>query len=357
MPRPKKYSKEELIEMVNVFDNIPTQKEFCKENSISPSTIYRYFDSWNDLLLKSDFKSINETGEYNKREIVDEIQKVCNNFFNGFSCTSRDFNEYSEINDETVANHFGSWNKGLRQAGFKPVQCRNISNEELLEELKRIAEEYCPEKPNSFKHKTFVEYGKYSSGIYKSRFGTFNNAMEKVGLKSRTKSQVEKKFLISEIKRVSREFCDGQRPTQSDINKYGKFSNITYHNKFNSWNQAIKEAGFDVYTQPSGQNNPTWKGGYKDYYGPSWRSQRRKVWIRDEYRCQVCLKSENEMGFRPDVHHIIPVRKWNVEKEDEQMNHLDNLICLCKSCHKKLEGDMQSYNYEEFKQEAREKYE
>ena len=45
------------------------------------------------------------------------------------------------------------------------------------------------------------------------------------------------------------------------------------------------------------------------------------------------------------------------EKEDEEMNDLDNLICLCKSCHEKLEGDMQSYNYEEFKQEAREKYE
>lgn len=336
MPRSKKYSKEELIEMVNDFDNIPTQKEFSKENSISPSTIYRYFDSWNDLLLKSNFKSINETKEYDEREILDEIQKVCNNFFNGFGCSSRDFNKYSEINDDTVANHFGSWNKGLRKAGFKPVQRRNISNEELLEELKRIAEEYCPERPNSFKHKTFVEHGKYSSSIYKSRFGTFNNAMEKVGLKPRTKSQVEKEFLINEIKRVSREFCDGQRPTQSDINKYGKFSNITYYNKFNSWNQAIEEAGFNVYTHPTGEDNPRWNGGDSQrYYGPSWRSQRRKAWSRDQYRCQVCLKSEKEIGFRPDVHHIIPVRFWDVEAEHETMNSLKNIVSLCKRCHTK----------------------
>lgn len=357
MPRAKKYSKEELIEMVNNFDEIPTQKEFRKENLISSSTIYRYFDSWNDLLLKSDFKSINQTKEYDEREILNEIQKVCNIFFNGFACTSRDFNKYSEINDETVANHFGSWNQGLKEAGFKPVERKNISDKQLLEELNRIAEEYCPEKPNSFKHKTFVEHGKYSSSVYRSRFGIFNNAMKKAGLKPRNKSQVEAKFLVDEIKRVSRDFCDGKRPTQRDINKYSKFSNVTYYNKFNSWNQAIKKAGFDVYTQPSGENNPTWKDGYRNYYGPSWRSQRRGAWARDEYRCQVCFKSENEMNFRPDVHHIIPVRKWCVEEEHEEMNDLDNLICLCKSCHKRLEGEMQSYNYEEFKEEAREKYE
>lgn len=81
-----------------------------------------------------------------------------------------------------------------------------------------------------------------------------------------------------------------------------------------------------------GENNPSWEGGAPDYYGESWPSQRRKALEEADYNCQMCGKTKKEMGQNPDVHHRKPFREYGVENHKEA-NRLDNLICLCRSCH------------------------
>lgn len=91
----------------------------------------------------------------------------------------------------------------------------------------------------------------------------------------------------------------------------------------------------------SGENNRNWKGGYKNYYGPNWRAQRRAARKRDNHTCQMCGKTKYEVGKELDVHHKIPFRDFNyIRGENDnylQANHLDNLITLCKICHLKTE--------------------
>jgi len=77
--------------------------------------------------------------------------------------------------------------------------------------------------------------------------------------------------------------------------------------------------------KPVGPNSPRWKGG-NALYGFLWPQQRDVARSRDNYTCQMCGKTRDELGQRPDVHHICPVR----ESCD---NSLENLICLCPSCH------------------------
>lgn len=83
-----------------------------------------------------------------------------------------------------------------------------------------------------------------------------------------------------------------------------------------------------------GSNSPTWKGGHRYYVegkhgrdkdGLSWKQQRLKAWERDDYTCQHCGKVQE--GWRPDVHHKIPYRISG-------SHALENLTCLCRSCHK-----------------------
>jgi predicted HNH restriction endonuclease len=86
----------------------------------------------------------------------------------------------------------------------------------------------------------------------------------------------------------------------------------------------------------SGENNPNWKGGSNNstIYTGKWNSVRRKCLKRDNHTCQNCGKNKKELGREPDVHHIIPVKTF----EDEQDAHyIDNVICLCSSCHNKAE--------------------
>ncbi|UJL44826.1 HNH endonuclease [Virgibacillus sp. NKC19-16] len=83
----------------------------------------------------------------------------------------------------------------------------------------------------------------------------------------------------------------------------------------------------------SGENNLVWQGGDIDYYGPNWRSQRRKTRIRDEFTCQDCGLTEKELGKELSVHHLVPFRKFNGDWE--QANKLSNLISLCEHpCHR-----------------------
>lgn len=90
----------------------------------------------------------------------------------------------------------------------------------------------------------------------------------------------------------------------------------------------------------SGEKSPTWKGGHKlwqpgklgrDKDGLSWKVQRRLCRERDNYTCQDCGKTREELGYIPHCDHEIPYRI--------SFSHaLDNLKLRCRSCHKKAEA-------------------
>ena len=61
-------------------------------------------------------------------------------------------------------------------------------------------------------------------------------------------------------------------------------------------------------------------------YGAAWRRKRKRVIARDNGLCQPCLKMDIVKAF-DEVDHIVPISQGG----DDQ---LDNLQCICKSCHK-----------------------
>lgn len=90
-----------------------------------------------------------------------------------------------------------------------------------------------------------------------------------------------------------------------------------------------------------GEEHPRYNGGTVNYYGPNWRSQRRKVRKRDQYRCQECGKTERELGQIPSAHHKVKIA-WFKDNFDapewyERGNRLENLVLLCPEHHGKWE--------------------
>lgn len=90
-----------------------------------------------------------------------------------------------------------------------------------------------------------------------------------------------------------------------------------------------------------GEDSPLWRGGKIGYYGPNWLEQRRKARKRDKYRCRRCDVHERRLGQELHVHHIIPFRGFGYKPDENdyylRANHLDNLVCLCNSCHRFVE--------------------
>ncbi len=83
-------------------------------------------------------------------------------------------------------------------------------------------------------------------------------------------------------------------------------------------------------------------------YGHGWSEAKKKARLRDKI-CQICTKTPEQNGRQMDVHHICPMRFFNEDKI--KAHKLSNLICLCRSCHKKV--DARGRKYERKLQDSR----
>lgn len=87
----------------------------------------------------------------------------------------------------------------------------------------------------------------------------------------------------------------------------------------------------------SGEDNPNFKGGDWDhnYRGPDWTGVRNSVRKRDNYTCQNCGATSEELGQMPDCHHIIAEHTFD---DATDAHYEDNLVLLCRDCHNEMDG-------------------
>ena len=83
-----------------------------------------------------------------------------------------------------------------------------------------------------------------------------------------------------------------------------------------------------------GGDHHAWRGG-RVTYGAGWSGVRRRALRRDGCRCQLCGKTDDDIGRNPDVHHIEPVRTF---ENPVDAHRLENVVCLCRSCHGSVEN-------------------
>jgi len=88
-----------------------------------------------------------------------------------------------------------------------------------------------------------------------------------------------------------------------------------------------------VSREKSGEKSPMWVGGITTYRGKGWLKARADAIKRDRGTCADCGKV---VGKSIPVHHVRPFREFTSIAE---ANSIDNLICLCQSCHMKRENN------------------
>ena len=114
-----------------------------------------------------------------------------------------------------------------------------IPDEKLLAEISRLADEL--EKVPSFQDMN--QHGTYSAPPYLRAFGSWNEAVEAAGYPPRaSREQRTREALLAEITRVA-DVCD-KKPALADMAEHSAISTNTYHNRFDSWNDALEAAGF-----------------------------------------------------------------------------------------------------------------
>jgi len=114
-----------------------------------------------------------------------------------------------------------------------------VSDEELINHLQEVAEELGKTPSVS----EMNDCGDWSDSTYHSHFGSWNNALEEAGFERREKDKPSKQKLINHLQELAEDL--GKKPAKMEMNDCGEWSGSTYQYHFGSWNNALKEAGFE----------------------------------------------------------------------------------------------------------------
>jgi hypothetical protein len=215
------------------------------------------------------------------------------------------------------------------------LRIHKITSKEYYDRfLKKEDEGICPvcDKETSFinLNKGYCKFCSYKcarSGENNPNYGKHPSEETKIKISQGNKGKIvseETKRKMSDVHK-GKQHTEETRKKLSDANKGENNPNYGKH-----WSEETKKKMSDA---KKGENNPNYKDGnslkeFKEAYGiepEEWKKLAQEVRIRDKFVCQYCGKRN-----ATDVHHIIP-RRIKID------NSPDNLITLCKSCHRKIE--------------------
>lgn len=80
------------------------------------------------------------------------------------------------------------------------------------------------------------------------------------------------------------------------------------------------------------------------YKSKAWQACRDAAIRRDKYLCVDCLKRGAHTPAE-EVHHIKPITPANISDPEITLS-LDNLVSLCRGCHKARHGDREPRRYQ-----------
>ena len=167
----------------------------------------------------------------------DEIIMQLKDHFRENSCiTVHSFNaDKKTCSVVTVANRFGSWKKGLEKAGLKEKELKKYSDEEILEQLRKYYNKSGKHTRYGFDRDRTV----CSSWVVFNRFGSWENALRKAGIKPRVK--LTKEVVTKQLKEcyarngvINMKIFDEDKETCSS-------GYVVW--LFNGWNNALEEIG------------------------------------------------------------------------------------------------------------------
>lgn len=204
---------------------------------------------------------------------------------------------------------------------------RNIPEEELLADLKRVASELSKKTLTAAE---YTAYGSFGVNTFLRRFKQWNVALQKAGLEAPYRQHIPDAELFENIASVWTSI--GRQPLGRELDKtqgLSKFSLGTYESRFGSWNKAL--LAFDAFIKSGkvSKSLPLVRHSIQPKRRTTkkinWRL-RAQVLIRDNCICQMCGASPAK---DPRVIlHADHIKPWSRGGETT----LENLRTLCLKC-------------------------
>jgi hypothetical protein len=216
---------------------------------------------------------------------------------------------------------------------------RNTPDQELLDDLKKVADQIGMDKLTKAQ---YDQKGNFHSHTLEKRFGTWNKALEKAGLKIVQKHNLSEKELFKNIEEVWIKL--GRQPLYEEIkNPLSKYSPGPYEKRFGTWRKGLaafiehinsnkEEIQETENTEQDGKTSDTVEIAYNHKTKRN-ISERLKVQVlmRDGNKCKICGVTVTGEDIHFD--HIKP---WS--KGGETV--LENIQVLC-ARHNSAKGNLE----------------
>jgi len=289
-----------------------------------------------------------------KEEVIAEIRRV-NSLVGKEKLTYQDYDKFAKMSSSSVKRRLGSWENALVAAGLghkysgkkvsnkmKIQQARNLTDEEILNELKRVAKELNQDFITQEDVNNNSEIIAASAVVY--RFGSWLKGLEKAGLKKSTQYKIRfsEDKLFENILNVWAHY--GRQPSYSEMGKApSTISPGTYENRFGSWRKALETFVEKMNQEYSNdkiiENTPA----IQEQSEPKRERQisnnvnngdirsinlslRYKVLSRDNFRCVRCGRSPaTDQNVELHIDHKQPFSK-------QGKTTIENLETKCKEC-------------------------
>lgn len=248
--------------------------------------------------------------------------------------STKEYNQLGIFTSSTYKNRFGSFAIALEKAGLSPLNNRNISKEELIDDLSRVITETGNKQ---ISREEYIKRGKYSFEPFRRVFKTWSNAITEVGLTPRNYN-ISDEDCYKNIEDIWVQL--GRQPRYSEMVKpFSKYSGHLYINRFGTWTKALEAFVENINSGVQTENiideetniehdtkeQITHEQRHKTKREIGWRL-RFLVLRRDNFKCVSCGKSPaTNLNTVLHVDHIIP---WN--KYGETV--IENLQTLCVEC-------------------------
>lgn len=370
-----KFSKERMTDDLNRVRHLNDGEYFTYDyykkhkGAYSIKTLKKYFGCSNWPTLLRDVLSLERKpkrvvryikakeerrSQYSKDQLFVELKRVWDEL--GRRPTYTEFRRIGQIGTKVYERCFGSWTDAVSifckkyQYETQGKSSTNATPDLLLSEIQSIASRL---NSDILTHKMYRQHsGIYSIGTFQAHFGSWENAIRRIGLKCGHFGKYSTDKLFEELQRLWEML--GKQPTYKDMNTYGKISGTAYQNRFGSWMKAIHAFCSDrekndsededilnnVNVNENKEENitskkeiPVERGDNADYIvlitprTPSLRL-RFRVLQRDNFSCVYCGRSPaTDHGLKLEVDHIVPYTKGG-------QTVLENLQTLCNVCNR-----------------------
>lgn len=418
----------ELRRVSTVVGDVPTTHDMREEGEYSSTPYSTRFGSWTNALREAGISPTDDQqnrssrlSKFDKESVIKELQRL----FDEHGKVTKDVvDDYGELSSTTVQKYFDDFNTALRSADVpvtdrqdlsETFECRACGSKvtrapwEFEQHEHQFCSQDCLHKPafddtcsqcgdgltvslkqlhageNTFcgeqchtryfqanpSNPTTLACSTCGDDVVRNSAAASEIADTYCSPECRAEgSRVSRESLISDLKETTEQL--GETPTLSDITTHAKHAIDTYYRRFESYQEAVREAGLspnqqsvEIQCANCGQARTraasladnrnfcdqecyfewTRDGGLADdnnrkpEYGSNWPHQRKKARERDDFTCQSCGMGKKEhldiYGQVPHVHHITP---WHEFEDQERRNDLNNLIVFCASCHVKWEN-------------------